>query len=494
MNRILVALVVLALWWVQPAGAHAVLVEASPADGASLADMPAGARLTFDEPIAPISAQLTGPAGTVPLTAAGQGTVLDLALPAGLPPGGYVLSWRVTSADSHPVAGALAFGVGGAVAPTAQAGGGRWQAAVTVHRALFLAALLLAAGGVIAGWLVPGPAARRQAVAAGWCLLPLALAGIALQGLWLADAPLAALADHLWLGLASTRGQAAIVATAGAAMILAGRRPAAVGATVLVASLGLSGHVAAQGAVWAVVLALHGGIAAFWAGALWPLAAAADQPAAIRRWSRWALGLVAVLLACGIALTVLQLGRIPAAGSPYLLALGLKLIAVAGLLGLAAWHRLRLTPRLPQAAGALRRGIAAEAALFAVVLAATAVMGQSEPPRTQALHHQAEDGVTVVAVDEGITVTATLGRQPPRLVLHLADRAGAPLAPREVAVTLAPAGDAGAGYQRAATAGGPGQWNIQGLVLPRGGAWRLTVEVLVDDFTKATIGLTVPLP
>lgn len=494
MIRFVAALVMLVLCWTGTAGAHAVLVESSPADGDALAEMPGRARLVFDEPVAPIAAQLVGPGGTTVLTATAGGTAIDLALPAGSPPGGYVLSWRVTSADSHPVAGALAFGIGGAIAPTADAGAARWQGAVTAQRALFLAALLLAAGGVIAGWSIPGPAARRQAVVAAWCLLPLALAGIALQGLWLADAPLAALADHLRLGATSTRGQAAAVALAGALLILLGRRAALAGMAALLLSLGLSGHVVAQGGVWAVVLAVHGAIAAFWAGALWPLAAAADRPDVVRRWSRAALGLVAVLLACGIALTVLQLGQVPTAVSPYLLALGIKLIAVAGLLGLAAWHRLRLTPRLPRAAGALRRGIAAEAALFAMVLGATAVMGQSEPPRTQVQHHQAEDGVTVVAVDEGIMVTATLGRQPPKLVLHLADQAGRPLTPREVAVTLAPAGDMGAGYQRPAMAKGPGQWQVEGLVLPRGGDWRLTVEVLVDDFTKAAIGMTVPLP
>lgn len=487
-------LVALVLLWTGPAGAHAVLVESSPSDGAALAEMPEAARLTFDEPVAPISAQLVGPAGTTVLRTVVNDTALDLDLPPGLGPGGYVLSWRVTSADGHPVAGALAFGIGGAVAPTADTTGGRWQEAVIVHRASFLAALLLAAGGVIAGWLIPGPVARRQAVAAAWCLLPLAAAGIALQGLWLADAPPAAVSDHLLLGLASTRGRAAVTALAGAALILAGRRPSMVGAAALLASLGLSGHVAAQGAVWAAVLAAHGAIAAFWVGALWPLAAAVGRPDAVRRWSRWALGLVAVLLACGLVLTVLQLGGWPAHARTYFSALLAKLAAVAGLLALAAWHRLRLTPRLPRAAGALRRGIAAEAVLFVVVIGATAVMGQSPPPRTQGRQIPADDGVTVAAVDDGITVTATLGLQPARLVLHLADPAGRPLDPREVTVTLAPADQPGAGYDRPAVPKGPGQWQVEGLVLPRGGNWRLTVAVLVDDFTRATVGMTVPLP
>lgn len=494
MARVVAALVALALLWAGPAGAHAVLVGSSPADGAALAEMPETARLTFDEPVAAISAHLIGPSGSVVLPATVDGTVLHLALPAGLAPGGYVLSWRVTSADSHPVAGALAFGLGGAAAPMAEAAGGRWQTVVTIHRALFLAALLLAAGGVIAGWLIPGRPARRQAELAAWCLLPLAGLGIVLQGLWLADAPLAAAADHLRLGLTSTRGIAAIVALVGAGLVLAGRAPAVIGAVALAASLGMSGHVAAQGPVWAAVLALHGAIAAFWLGALWPLAAAVGQPALVRRWSGWAIGLVVLLVACGVLLTLLQLGGWPLGPGIYLNALLAKLAVVAGLLALAAWHRLRLAPRLPQAAGALRRGIALEALLFAAVLGATAVMGQNEPPRVRAGAGPADDGVTVVAVDEGITVTATLRRQPAGLVLHLADQAGQPLDPREVAVTLAPAGAPGAGYERAAVRKGPGQWQAEGLVLPRGGNWRLTAAILVDDFTKATIGMTLPLP
>lgn len=494
MIRWLAALVVLVLFWTGPAGAHAVLVEASPADGAALDRMPATARLTFDEPIAPISAQLVGPAGTADLHASVSGAVLELALPPDLAAGGYVLSWRVTSADSHPVAGALAFGIGGAAAPVATAAGGRWQTAVTVQRGLFLAALLLAAGGIIAGWLIPGGVPRRQAAIAAGCLLPLAVTGIVLQGLWLADVPLAAAVDHLGLALGSTRGEAAIAAIAGAILILAGRRVAPAGALVLILSLGLSGHVVAQGPAWAVVLVVHGAIAAFWLGALWPLAMAADRPDVVRRWSRLAVGLVALLLLCGAALTLLQLGGWPADVRVYVDALLIKLAAVAGLLGLAAWHRLRLAPRLPRAAAALRRGIAIEALLFVVVLGGTAAMGQNEPPRTQTLHHAAEDGVTVVAVDDGVTVTATLGRQPARLVLHLADPAGRPLEPREVTVTLAPAAEPGAGYDRPATRVGPGQWQAEGLVLPRGGNWRLTVAILVDDFTRATVGMTVTLP
>jgi copper transport protein len=491
--RWLAALVVLVLFWTGPAGAHAVLVESSPVDGAALDRMPATARLTFDEPIAPISAQLVGPAGTTDLPASVSGAVLELALPPDLAAGGYVLSWRVTSADSHPVAGALAFGVGGAAAPVASAAGGRWQTAVTVQRGLFLAALLLAAGGVIAGWLIPGTAPRRQAIMAAWCLLPLAVAGIVLQGLWLADAPLAATADHLGLALTSTRGQAAIAAIAGAILILAGRRLAVAGALVLILSLGLSGHVVAQGRVWAVVLVVHGAIAAFWLGALWPLAMAADRPDVVRRWSRFAIGLVALLLLCGLVLTLLQLGGWPADVRVYVNALLIKLTAVAGLLGLAAWHRLRLAPRLPHAAAALRRGIALEAVLFVIVLGATAVMGQNEPPRTQILHHAAEDGVTVVAVDDDVMVTATLGRRPARLVLHLADQAGKPVEPREVTVTLAPADVPGAGYDRPAVHTGPGQWQAEGLILPHGGNWRLTVVILVDDFTRSTIGMTMPV-
>jgi copper transport protein len=104
---------------VTPALAHAVLVEAVPADRSALPGPPDGVRLTFSEPVEVTSGALRvfdADAQRVDLgpRVAGDPAVVAVALPPDLPDGGYVATYRVTSADSHVVAGVLTFTVGDA--------------------------------------------------------------------------------------------------------------------------------------------------------------------------------------------------------------------------------------------------------------------------------------------------------------------------------------------------------------------------------------------
>ena len=97
------------------AGAHASLIGSSPADGEALVSGPSGASLSFDEPVRVLVLSMSGPAGAaIPLTreAAGSAATVRIPLPPDLPQGAYLLSYRVLSADSHPVAGSVAFSVG----------------------------------------------------------------------------------------------------------------------------------------------------------------------------------------------------------------------------------------------------------------------------------------------------------------------------------------------------------------------------------------------
>ena len=97
--------------------AHASLVRAEPADGAVLAQPPAVLKLIFNEPVSPLVMRLIGPSGEVitPAVAAENSTVT--LTPPPLRQGTHVLSWRVVSADGHPVGGALVFSVGAPSAP-----------------------------------------------------------------------------------------------------------------------------------------------------------------------------------------------------------------------------------------------------------------------------------------------------------------------------------------------------------------------------------------
>ena len=71
-------------------------------------------------------------------------------LPADLQPGSYVVTWRVISADSHPVGGSFIFTVGiasAAPAATSVEQQGPWPAIALMLRAALYFCFLTAAGG-----------------------------------------------------------------------------------------------------------------------------------------------------------------------------------------------------------------------------------------------------------------------------------------------------------------------------------------------------------
>ncbi|MEA3028067.1 MAG: copper transport protein, partial [Alphaproteobacteria bacterium] len=94
--------------------AHASLIQSEPADRAVVAQPPPRLTLTFNEPVSPVALRLVQPDGNVIelKDVAAGGPTVAVALPSGLPRGTHLLSWRVISADGHPVGGALTFSVG----------------------------------------------------------------------------------------------------------------------------------------------------------------------------------------------------------------------------------------------------------------------------------------------------------------------------------------------------------------------------------------------
>lgn len=142
-----------------PSSAHASLSGTDPADGTVLAAAPARVELSFDEPVTPVPTRWLAPdgrTGTLPTTARDSTVVVEL--PGDVPVGTQLLSWRVVSADGHPVAGVLTFSVGApsTVDRTAlDTDGTPWLAAASVGlRAALLAGLLLGLGLVVFDRLV----------------------------------------------------------------------------------------------------------------------------------------------------------------------------------------------------------------------------------------------------------------------------------------------------------------------------------------------------
>ena len=94
-----------------PADAHNVLRSTSPADHATVAQLPAQVVLTFDQPALAVGTQIsvTGPSGPVD---AGPAQLVDTEVRQPLKPGpvgSYTVLWRATSADGHPVSGTFTF-------------------------------------------------------------------------------------------------------------------------------------------------------------------------------------------------------------------------------------------------------------------------------------------------------------------------------------------------------------------------------------------------
>lgn len=120
---------VLALGGQGTASAHAVLLDTLPQDGAVLVEAPEVAELQFNEPVRPVegAVALYGGSGADGTDGdAGAGVGLDaravdqqvlVELPPGLGDGDYTLSWRVVSADGHPISGVVQFRVGEGSAP-----------------------------------------------------------------------------------------------------------------------------------------------------------------------------------------------------------------------------------------------------------------------------------------------------------------------------------------------------------------------------------------
>jgi putative copper resistance protein D len=161
------------------------------------------------------------------------------------------------------------------------------------------------------------------------------------------------------------------------------RGSAVAGAIAASTSFAWVGHIHGMNTAAALLLCLHLLCAAFWLGALTPLLViaaggnTAQTAAAAARFGKLALRVVAVLLAAGVSLLFMLIGNAAQFwGSDYGRMMATKLLAVAAMLGIAAWNKLFLTPRLlnghARAALMLRRSLLTEMALGALILLTTA--------------------------------------------------------------------------------------------------------------------------
>jgi copper transport protein len=510
-----------------PAEAHAALSASEPADGGMVPALPAAARLTFSEPVAPLVLRLLGPDGaSQDLTGASlEGDTLVVPLPKEATEGTYVLSYRVVSQDGHPVGGSLVFAVGDAppdrgAALLPPASDPARAAAVWASRAGLTVGMLFGVGGALflafAG-ARPQRAARR---AVGGALVLAAVAApvaVALQGLDALGLPLADLFGQATLGagLASpytlTAGgcllAAGIAAVSVAAPSLVMRRLAAlISLAVLAFAVSLSGHAATAPpqAVTHRAVSVHVAAAAVWVGALVPLAllfaAGAGEAAtrALASFSRIVPWAVAALALTGGFLAAVQV-RTPAAlwTTDYGRVLLAKLALVGAMLLLAAFNRWRLTrPVLAGDAAARRRlvrVIAVEAVLAVAVVGTLALWRFTPPPRALAAAAAAPVEVHIHTAAGMATLTLAPGRAGPLDVeIALATADFGVLSAKEVRATFANEAAGIEPIRRPATEAN-GAWRVEGLTLPVAGVWTVRLDVLISDFQTLRLDGTVTL-
>ncbi len=128
--------VVAVLLLAAPGSAHAELVQTTPANGQRLETAPAQVTLAFSESVNLLEDGISlldshGATVSTPDPSV-DGHTVTWPMPKHLRNGPYVVTWRVISADGHPVEGAFSFGVG-AAAPAVGRGSRRPRARPRPH-------------------------------------------------------------------------------------------------------------------------------------------------------------------------------------------------------------------------------------------------------------------------------------------------------------------------------------------------------------------------
>ena len=388
-----------------PAAAHASLVSTVPGEGARLGVAPAEVTLAFSEGVslgAGYARVLSSAGERVDTgTASVDGAVLAIPLRSGLPDDGYLVTYRVVSADSHPISGAFSFVVGdGELVPSGTAAQDATDPVVSLllpaARWLGFAGLALAVGVPVlvlacwpGGW---GSARLRRLAGRGAVLVAVAsAAGFLLQGPYAAATGLGtALDPDLLAATAGSGAGRAVLARGALALALAAvlrpawrrgsppsvPRTALAGAVAagLVVSAASTGHpvagpwpglaVAAAAVHVAAVAVWVGGLAGLLLSVLRRPRPGSELAAVLTPWSRLAFGAVVAAVVSGTVQAVREVGSPTALfGTTYGRLLLAKLALVAVLLGAAGvsriWVHQRLGIRGPRPTG--RRRVPAHA-------------------------------------------------------------------------------------------------------------------------------------
>jgi copper transport protein len=516
-----VAALLLVVCGVTGASAHASLVATEPRDGSMIAQAPKTVRLRFNEPVTPAVIRVIDAEGRTRDDAAVHATdeTIEITLPTGLPAGTQVISYRVISADGHPVAGSMMFSIGMGKAAAVPANSDAvlailiWLSRIGLYLGLFVGV-----GGVFFNaWTADARTRSKPVVGALLLGLVSAVVSLGCQGLDLLGLPIGGVLSLApWrAAIATTLGPSLVIAAAAMGFgCLALRYPSAKAARTLsalaLAGTGLafaaSGHASTAPPQWLTrpAVFLHGIGLAWWVGALLPLMSLALRPAqpllpVLHRFSKGAVPIVGIVALTGLLLAVIQLENLSAlTGTNYGWILCIKLALVAVLLALAALNRFRLTPALQspsQNTRPLLRSIGIECAVVVGILALVALWRFTPPPRSLtaavgpplALHIHSDKAMIQVLISRSRAGADDF-------VLQIMAGDASPLQAKEVSLFLSLPEKGIEPLERKAERGADGIWTIRGVPIPFAGLWRVRVDALVTDFEKVTLEEELDVP
>ncbi|MFE7869575.1 copper resistance CopC/CopD family protein [Micromonospora humida] len=533
---LLVTLVALLLAPAGPASAHAVLSSSSPVASSVVPSAPSEVVLTFSESVrkVPDKVRVIAPDGSRADRGEPrfEGSVVTIGVDPAGPQGTYLVSYRVISADSHPVSGAFTYSVGAPSTPPTDSGSDSRAdpvvgAGVKVTKYLGYAGLLLVVGpALVLAALWPLRLSRRGPARLLWSGVGL-LAVATVAEVWL-QVPYTAgggLFDVTGEGLSEVLGSGYGTAhlirlglLVAAVFLLRPLTRGPVGRTdgIILTGLGvaglftwpLAGHPAASPApaVSVLVDAVHLGSMAVWLGGLVMLAGfllrRADERelgAILPIWSRWAALAVAALLLAGVVQGLIEVGTLQAlTGTTY----GRLLLAKIGLFALvvavAAYSR-QLVRRRTAAARPVpvRRAVWVELAITAVILGVTATLVQTPPARTAVDGGSGADAgyysTTLTSPIYSLQVEldpAERGNNSMHLYAYTPDNRPQPVVEWKATAALPSAGIEAIDIPllKLTDNHATGEFSF-----PSAGEWQLRFTVRTSDIDQATVTATVPI-
>ncbi|MCX6507407.1 MAG: copper resistance protein CopC [Actinobacteria bacterium] len=525
------------------ASAHATLESSSPADGQSVLTSPSEIRITFSETVTTISGGLSvlNADGKTVDTGNSEivgGRTLVAPISETLSDGTYVATYRVLSADGHPVSGSILFGVGnGALDRSAQpssTGDRLWEIIGGISRFIMYLAALVAAGVAFFLAFIHDRAEDRWRIVPfvriGSILALLSAIGIVMsQAALLTGKGAGAVTDSTvlrdvlnqnlgWSLALLMIGLAAVHLSTDIPKKVVSQSLAVYGGLAVTVSFAVWGHATelSPTAISLAADAIHATAAALWLGGLVGLVMVLSvrTPETVRatagiigRFSRMAFWSVIALTLAGLTLTITGSGAslnsilTTTWGQLVLAKIGLTLIIVL----IAAWNRRTLVPSLTSPTentgelavrwATLLRTIRAEAVLLVAVVALTAIVVNVPPARTAVvakadrvdITQRVDTGNVQLSVDPAIVGPNTVAvrytdgtGQPINVANSMSIEFSQPSAGLEPITRQVPASEAGV-------------FVIQGNELSIPGTWTITIAVRTGDFTEQRTSFEVPV-